>query len=369
MILIIMRIVVRMKAEVVQVHVSLIDSVISDMCALQTCPKLKIIVKDICFEGMGTDGECISGRTIAKHGNGTMTKRELSLARKRRQSLNSEEDNDSVDDYYGTHITEERYRQMLGEHIKKYKRRSKDSSSPMPTRIGNSVPKGNSSSRARRSGSEQQGGFLEVETANDCLNDYNPHRPGSHHEAGLARLRTTDRFSSLNDYLLSVRSLLVVDIILRSFYFCRVIYEPAYLDIGDGITYKIPPTYDKLAASLNLPSFSDIQVEEVYLEGTLDLGSLASMIADDKRFGTRSQTGMGDPQPQYESLQARLDALAFSNSPQKFSLKVSDVGLNSSIPEGAAGSIKRAILSDGGVLQIYYVKVLEKGDTYEVYNL
>ncbi|XP_023543755.1 DNA helicase INO80 [Cucurbita pepo subsp. pepo] len=278
------------------------------------------------------------GRTIAKHGNGTMTKRELSLARKRRQSLNSEEDNDSVDDYYGTHITEERYRQMLGEHIKKYKRRSKDSSSPMPTRIGNSVPKGNSSSRARRSGSEQQGGFLEVETANDCLNDYNPHRPGSHHEAGLARLRTTD----------------------------RVIYEPAYLDIGDGITYKIPPTYDKLAASLNLPSFSDIQVEEVYLEGTLDLGSLASMIADDKRFGTRSQTGMGDPQPQYESLQARLDALAFSNSPQKFSLKVSDVGLNSSIPEGAAGSIKRAILSDGGVLQIYYVKVLEKGDTYEI---
>lgn len=101
----------------------------------------------------------------------------------------------------------------------------------------------------------------------------------------------------------------------------------------------------------------------------MDLGSLASMIADDKRFGFRSQVGMGDPQPQYESLQARLDALAFSNSSQKFSLKVSDVGLNSSIPEGAAGSIKRAILSEGGVLQIYYVKVLEKGDTYEVFTL
>lgn len=151
---------------------------------------------------MCTDGGCVSGRTIAKHGNGTMTKRELSLVRKRRQSLNSEEEDDGVDDYYGTHVTEERYRQMLGEHIKKYKRRSKDSSSPMPTRMGNSVAKGNSSSRARRSGSEQQhGGFLEVETANDWLNDYNHHRPGSHHEADFAPLHTPDRFSSLNDYL------------------------------------------------------------------------------------------------------------------------------------------------------------------------
>ncbi|KAG7027645.1 DNA helicase INO80, partial [Cucurbita argyrosperma subsp. argyrosperma] len=273
------------------------------------------------------------GRTITTQGNGTMTKRELSLVRKRRQSLNSEEEDDGANDYYGTHVTEERYRQMLGEHIKNYKRRSKHSS-PMPARMGNSVSKGNSSLRARRSGSEQHEGFLEMETAND----YNPHRPGIHHDPDFASLRTPN----------------------------RVIYEPAYLDIGDGIIYKIPPTYDKLAASLNLPSFSDIQVEEVYLEGTLDLGSLASMIADDKRFGNRSQAGMGDPRHQYESLQARLDALSASNSSQKFSLKVSDIGLNSSIPEGAAGSIKRAILSEGGMLQIYYVKVLEKGDTYEI---
>ena len=293
-----------------------------------------------------------------------MTKRELSLVRKRRQSLNSEEEDDGANDYYGTHVTEERYRQMLGEHIKIYKRRSKHSSSPMPARMGNSVSKGNSSLRARRSGSEQHEGFLEMETAND----YNPHRPGIYHDPDFAPLRTPNRFSFLNDYLKSEKSF-SCDIILRSLCSCRVIYEPAYLDIGDGIIYKIPPTYDKLAASLNLPSFSDIQVEEVYLEGTLDLGSLASMIADDKRFGNRSQAGMGDPRHQYESLQARLDALSASNSSQKFSLKVSDIGLNSSIPEGAAGSIKRAILSEGGVLQIYYVKVLEKGDTYEVYNL
>lgn len=117
---------------------------------------------------------------------------------------------------------------------------------------------------------------------------------------------------------------------------------------------------------LNLPSFSDIQVEEFYLKGTLDLGSLAAMMASDKRFGTRNRAGMGETLSQYESLQARLKAVSASNLPHQFTLKVSDVGLNSSIPEGAAGSIKRSILSEGGVLQVFYVKVLEKGDTYEV---
>ena len=66
--------------------------------------------------------------------------------------------------------------------------------------------------------------------------------------------------------------------------FCRIYYEPPYLNIGDGITYRIPPSYDRLAASLNLPGFSDMHVEEVYLKGTLDLGSLAAMIANDKRL-------------------------------------------------------------------------------------
>lgn len=118
--------------------------------------------------------------------------------------------------------------------------------------------------------------------------------------------------------------------------------------------------------SLHLPSFSDFRVEEVYLKGTLDLGSLAEMMGSDKKFGPKNRAGMGEPYPLYDSLQARLKALSTSTSDQKFSLKVSDIGLNSSIPEGAAGRIKRLILSDGGVLQPYYVKVLEKGDTYEV---
>lgn len=110
---------------------------------------------------------------------------------------------------------------------------------------------------------------------------------------------------------------------------------------------------------------SDMLVEEVYLKGTLDLGSLATMMENEKRFGPRSRAGMGETRAQYESLQARLKAL--SNSSQKFDLKVSDIALDAfSAPEGAAGGIRRSILSEGGVLQVYYVKVLEKGDTYEV---
>ena len=141
------------------------------------------------------------------------------------------------------------------------------------------------------------------------------------------------------------------------------------MDIGNGVVYKIPPSYDKLVASLNLPSFSDLRVEDFYLKGALDLRSLAELMASHKRSGVRSRNGMGEPRPQYESLQARVKALSASNSNPKFSLKVSEDAMNCVIPEGAAGSTARTILSEGGVLQVHYVKVLEKGDTYEVWIL
>lgn len=148
---------------------------------------------------------------------------------------------------------------------------------------------------------------------------------------------------------------------------CRPNLEPAFLDIGDGITYRIPLPYEKLSSSLNLPSMSDIQVDEFYLKGTLDLGSLAAMMASDNWFQQRSSSGMGDFKPQYESLQAKLKAQQINNSAENFSLKISEAALRSNgIPEGAAGRIRRYILSEGGILQVYYVKVLEKGDTYEV---
>lgn len=262
--------------------------------------------------------------------NKIMSERELVLLKKRRrsqvESTNSEDEDEGGNN--GTHISEEWYRAMLGEHVQKYKRRFKDSSSnPASTRLGIPVSKSSVGSKIRK-----------IETTPEWLDEISHQKPGNYYEADFAPEYGTE----------------------------RTLYESSYLDIGEGFSYRIPPTYDKLAASLNLPTFSDIQVDELYLKGTLDLGSLAEMMAADKRFGPRSRGGMGETQPKYESLQARLKAFSPSNSVQKFSLKVTEAGLNSSIPEGAAGSIQRSILSEGGMLQVHYVKVLEKGDTYEI---
>ncbi|KAG4915895.1 hypothetical protein JHK82_053530 [Glycine max] len=278
------------------------------------------------------------GGGITNHGNGNVHEKEVNLFKKRRWSLNS--DNEEKTSFYGAHMTEERYRSMLGEHIQKYKRRFKGTlSSPAQNQAAAPLVKSNTGLKARKSGNEHRGGGLHVaESTSEWMNDSSSQKPGNYRDADFSPQYGTD----------------------------RIMYEPASLDIGDGIIYKIPPVYDKLAGALNLPSFSDIHVEDFYLKGTLDLGSLAEMMAADKRFGNRNRAGMGEAIPQFESLQARLKVMSASNSAHKFSLKMSDVDLNSSIPEGAAGSIRRSILSEGGVLQVYYVKVLEKGDTYEI---
>ncbi|CAL5207665.1 unnamed protein product [Lathyrus oleraceus] len=248
------------------------------------------------------------GGEISNHTNGNVHSMDVNLLKKRVWSQNSEDEDKGG--FYGTYMTEERYRSMLGDHVQKYKRMSKDASSS-PAQNCTVVPLVKSNN-----------GFKTQKLGN----------------ADFVQRNGTD----------------------------RVMYEPSILEIGDGITYKIPPIYDKLATSLNLPCFSNIHVDEFYLKGTLDLGSLAAMMAADKRLGNKNRAGMGEPLSQYESLQARINGMSASNSPNKFSLNVSDIGFNSSIPEGAAGSMKRSILSEGGVLQVYYVKVLEKGDTYEI---
>lgn len=139
-----------------------------------------------------------------------------------------------------------------------------------------------------------------------------------------------------------------------------------HLEVCDGVSYEIPPAYEKLAESLNLPTLSEMQVEDCYLKGTLDLGSLAEILATKRCFEQRPRVGIEDSRIQYDSLHDRIKALSSSGSSPKFSLEVTEAGLNSLIPEGAAGNIPRLILSDSGVLQVYYVKILEKGDTYEV---
>ncbi|XP_071720212.1 chromatin-remodeling ATPase INO80-like [Rutidosis leptorrhynchoides] len=248
--------------------------------------------------------------------------------RKRRNSYSSDEDqpNGSYDAYF----TEERYRAMLGEHVHKYKRRHKTNNSPATASTRNGAGmKNNFGSKEHKLqlGNGRHGGSHKIEAI--------PQNLGHYKGADFAPEYGVD----------------------------RSVYEPAYLDIGDGITYMIPPTYDVLATSLNLPRTSEILLDELYLTGTLDLGSLASMMSADKRLTSQSVVGMGEPKPQYDSLWSRLN----SQTVNKFSLKVSDAALDSySAPEGAAGGFRRFIMSESGVLQVHYVKVLEKGDTYEI---
>ncbi|XP_068662368.1 chromatin-remodeling ATPase INO80-like isoform X1 [Aristolochia californica] len=288
-------------------------------------------------------------------GNGFVVPSELGVRKRKRTLIEAEagsnssawrdpDSNDEDEEDYGAYISEERYRSMLGEHLQKYRRvRFKESSSLGLTssRGGMPIPKrSNHSSRSRKLSNEERG-LHAVEPASDFLADMSIKQAAYYEPDFTSEYAGVDSFSSPS-------------------------FDSFYLDIGEGVTYRIPPSYDKLVTSLTLPSFSDVRVKEYFLKGTLDLGSLAAMMASDRRLESRNRSGMGDPQPQYYSLQARLKALSASNSVQKFSLQVCDNGLDSSIPEGAAGGIQRSIMSEGGTLQVYYVKVLEKGDTYEI---
>ncbi|KAL0848272.1 hypothetical protein Bca101_021519 [Brassica carinata] len=266
------------------------------------------------------------GGVIANYGNGVKPGRSSST-KKRKRWTEVEDDVEDGDDHYSQHVTEEHYRAMLGEHVQRFKNRSRESRGNHAPLLG--VPLRKSSSR-----NDHHRRFYDKDTSSNFAADAIPQRRGGSYRES----NTTP----------------------------KIAYEPSYLDIGEGVVYKIPPSYDKLVASLNLPSFSDIHVDDFYLKGALDLRSLAELMARDKRSGARSRNGMGEPRPQYDSLQARVKALSASNSSPNFSLKVSEDAMNSVIPEGAAGTTARTILSEGGVLQVHYVKVLEKGDTYEI---
>lgn len=124
------------------------------------------------------------GGAMANFVNGTMSERELSSAKRRRRANNS--DGEEEDGYYGSHISEEQYRSMLGEHIQKYKRRYKESSlspAPAPLPMGLPIQKSKlGGSKTRKFGNEQRRGLYDVETTSEWPNDTTPQKRGDHHE-------------------------------------------------------------------------------------------------------------------------------------------------------------------------------------------
>lgn len=133
------------------------------------------------------------GGAIANHSNGNMRGREVNLLKKRKWSQNS--DDEDKGNFYGTHMTEERYRSMLGEHIQKYKRRYKDtSSSPAQNRVGAPLLK-NIGLKARKSGVEHRGGLHAVETTSEWPNDTTTQKAISYRDGDFAQQYGPDRFS------------------------------------------------------------------------------------------------------------------------------------------------------------------------------
>ena len=271
---------------------------------------------------------------MPEHGNGILSRRssDSSVSRRKREQnvdldsgLSPSTSNGEDEDGFGARISDEQYRSMLGEHVQKY-RKLRFKSSPYGSQSTH-VPVLKNTNFLKFQRHEES--FLhEVERSPECYGrDFSEYGGGS---------KLSSSMSS------------------------------PYLDIGEGITYLIPPSYDKLIASLKLPSLSDIWVEEYYLRGSLDIHSISKMMASDTRFGPLKR-GMGEPLPQYESLQARLKALSTSSSPPKFTLQVCDARLDPfGVPEGAAGRMRRSIMTEAGSLQVFFVKVLEKGESYEV---
>ncbi|CAL4931007.1 unnamed protein product [Urochloa decumbens] len=246
------------------------------------------------------------------------------LHRKRKRHLDGASDDDEAD-AYNNRITEEHYRTMLSEHVQKY-RRSKFKEGAFgsdPPRVASPQIKDKNGGKKTM---KHRSDFMNVATLDEV--------EASHEYSGIECIKT---YGGFNKFAASLDS--------------------TYLDMGDNIRYLVPEGYDKLASSLNLPVSSDIRVEEHFLKGMLDLRTLAAMLGTDQKFDASNRGGLSEPLPQFESLQERLKV-------QKFSLQVTEDPF--AIPEGAAGRIRRSIISEAGNLQVHYVKVLEKGDTYEI---
>ncbi|KAG2540726.1 hypothetical protein PVAP13_9NG592600 [Panicum virgatum] len=265
-------------------------------------------------EGQGSLLDQYNGINDASHG----------LHRKRKRHLDGASDDDEADPY-SNQITEEHYRTMLSEHVQKYRR-----SKFREVTIGSDPP-----CVASPQLKDKSGGKKTMKHRSDSRNAATSDEvEASHVYSGIECIKTHGGFNKLVATL-----------------------DSTYLDMGDNIRYLVPEGYDKLASSLNLPVSSDIRVEEHFLKGMLDLRTLAAMLGSDQKFEASNRGGLSEPLPQSESLQERVKV-------QKFSLQVTEDPF--AIPEGAAGRIRRSIISEAGNLQVHYVKVLEKGDTYEI---
>jgi DNA helicase INO80 len=136
--------------------------------------------------------QCVGG-AIDNNGNGNVSGRDLNLLKKRRLSRNSE--NEEKGGFDGTHMMEERYRSMLGDHIKKYKRRFKGASSnPGSNQVVVPFVKSNNGLKAPKLGNERRRGLRDEETISEWINNSNAQKPGNFLDTDFIQQHRTDRF-------------------------------------------------------------------------------------------------------------------------------------------------------------------------------
>lgn len=122
---------------------------------------------------------------MANHGNGSISG--MKLSKKKRKWWTEADDGEDEGDFYRPQITEEHYRSMLGEHIQKSRRKSKESQpSPAHLRGGVSLPKSNVGSyKGRKHGNDYRGGYYDPDTAPSLTNDVSPQKRRSYHDPDI----------------------------------------------------------------------------------------------------------------------------------------------------------------------------------------
>lgn len=137
---------------------------------------------DLCFNGL----VMVKGGVVANYSNGPKSGTNLSKKRKRWTEADDDAEDDDDDELYNHHVTEEHYRSMLGEHIQKFKSRSKDSQPNHTHLMGVPMPKSNVSSyRGRKPGNDHHGRFYDMDTTSNFASDAIPQRRGSHRSSDI----------------------------------------------------------------------------------------------------------------------------------------------------------------------------------------
>ncbi|XP_024521051.1 DNA helicase INO80 isoform X1 [Selaginella moellendorffii] len=130
-----------------------------------------------------------------------------------------------------------------------------------------------------------------------------------------------------------------------------VLQDERLLDLGEGLKFLVPPFYEQLAQSIELPSMASIQVEESVLSGPVTSKSVAAIIASDRRLGK-------------EPVPLVVVKHKTGTSRTKFPLRVLDAEKATRLINGYEMPVTKQ--GTEKQLPVNDIKVLDRGDGYEV---